>query len=348
MKLSAEIPSGSRVFFEEPSMNHKFSWIVFRFAIAFFFLARFAAAAAPTVKVGYPQLSGGSMPLWVIADNRLDQRYGIDVKTIYIAGGATLTHSLVAGDIDIALTGGAVVGAILGGADLTWVGIGLSTYGFTVYARPDIKDIHDLRGKVFGVITRGASSDHAAIALFNRYNMKAGQDVKFLYFARQGDLLAALDKGIVVAGVFSSPTTVMARRLGYKQLVNIASFKLPYPHNAIATRKTLVRQNPELIKNFLKAYLAAIKIIHEEPELAKRALSRFLGSKDTEMIDDSYTSLAPLFLKVPYMPEEAVRTVLSLSDNPKAAQANPKDFYDNQLLKELVDSGFVKELYSGH
>jgi NitT/TauT family transport system substrate-binding protein len=316
------------------------------FVFSFLLLADYAGAASPTVKVGYPQLSGGSMPLWVIADNKLDQRYGIDVKTIYIAGGATLTHSLVAGDIDIALTGGAVVGAVLSGADLTWVGIGLSTYGFTVYAKPEIKDINDLRGKVFGVITRGASSDHAAIALFNRYNMKAGQDVKFLYFARQGDLLAALDKGIVVAGVFSSPTTVMAKRLGYKQLVNIASFKLPYPHNAVATRKTLVRQNPELIKGFLKAYLAAIKIIHEEPEVAKRALSRFLGSKDTEMIDDSYTSLAPLFLKVPYMPEEAVRTVLSLSDHPKAAQADPKEFFDNHLLKELEDSGFVKELYS--
>ena len=46
------------------------------------------------------------------------------------------------------------------------------------------------------------------------------------------------------------------------------------------------------------------------------------------------------------LPEEAIRTVLSLSDNPKAASANPKDFYDNSLLKELEDSGFVKELYS--
>ncbi len=286
------------------------------------------------------------MPLWIIADSKLDQRYGLDVKTVYIAGGATLTHSLVAGDIDIALTGGAVVGAILSGADLVYVGIGLSTYGFTVYAKPEIKDINDLRGKIFGVITRGASSDHAAIALFNRYHMKTGQDLKFLYFARQGDLLAALTKGVVVAGVFSSPTTVQARRLGYKELVNIASFKLPYPHNAIATRKTLVRQNPELIKGFEKAYLAAIKIIHEEPEVAKRALVRFLGTKDPEMIDDSYRSLAPLFLKVPYMPEEAIRTVLSLSDHPKAAQANPKDFYDNHFLKELEDSGFVKDLYS--
>jgi hypothetical protein len=47
------------------------------------------------------------------------------------------------------------------------------------------------------------------------------------------------------------------------------------------------------------------------------------------------------------MPEEAIRTVLSLSDHPKAPQADPKDFFDNRPLKELEDSGFVKELYSG-
>jgi NitT/TauT family transport system substrate-binding protein len=327
-------------------MNTKSRRLIFTFALLSLSLTHFADGAPVNIKVGYPQLSGGSMPLWVITDSKLDQRYGVDVKTVYIAGGATLTHSLVAGDLDIALTGGAVVGAVLSGADLVYVGIGLSTYGFTVYARPEIKDVNGLRGKVFGVITRGASSDHAAIALFNRYGMKAGQDVKFLYFARQGDLLAALDKGIVVAGVFSSPTTVMAKRLGYKEMVNIASFKLPYPHNAIATRKSLVRQNPELIKGFLKAYLAAIKIIHEEPEVAKKALARFLGTKDPEMIEDSYSSLAPLFLKVPYMPEDAIRTVISLSDHPKAPQADPKDFFDNHLLKELEDGGFVKELYS--
>ena len=303
------------------------------------------STAAP-ITVGYPQLSGGSMPLWVIAENHLDQRYGVDVKPIYIAGGAILTHSLIAGDVTIALTGGAVVGAVLGGADLTYIGIGLSTYGFTVYAKPEIKDINDLRGKVFGVITKGASSDHAAIALFKRYGIRYGQDVHILYFARQGDLLASLQKGIISGGVFSSPTTVMAKRLGFKKLVDIASFKYPYPHNAIATQKSFIRQNRETIKGFLKAYLASVKIIHQQPEVAKKALRDFLGSKDPEMIDDSYESLKDLFLKVPYMPDEAIRTVLSLSDNPKAATAEPKDFYDNSLLKELEDSGFVKELYS--
>lgn len=326
-------------------MNPKRLWLLSLLTLLVAVLIGQKSTAAP-ITVGYPQLSGGSMPLWVIAENHLDQRYGVDVKPIYIAGGAILTHSLIAGDVTIALTGGAVVGAILGGADLTYIGIGLSTYGFTVYAKPEIKDINDLRGKVFGVITKGASSDHAAIALFKRYGIRYGQDVQILYFARQGDLLASLQKGIISGGVFSSPTTVMAKRLGFKKLVDIASFKYPYPHNAIATRKSFIRQNPEAIKGFLKSYLASIKIIHEQPEIAKKALADFLGSKDPEMIDDSYNSLKDLFLKVPYMPDEAIRTVLSLSDNPKAATANPKDFYDNSLLKELEDSGFIKELYS--
>jgi NitT/TauT family transport system substrate-binding protein len=326
-------------------MNPKRLWLLSLLTLLVAVLIGQKSTAAP-VTVGYPQLSGGSMPLWVIAENHLDQRYGVDVKPIYIAGGAILTHSLIAGDVTIALTGGAVVGAILGGADLTYIGIGLSTYGFTVYAKPEIKDINDLRGKVFGVITKGASSDHAAIALFKRYGIRYGQDVQILYFARQGDLLASLQKGIISGGVFSSPTTVMAKRLGFKKLVDIASFKYPYPHNAIATRKSFIRQNPEAIKGFLKAYLASVKIIHQQPEVAKKALRDFLGSKDPEMIDDSYESLKDLFLKVPYMPDEAIRTVLSLSDNPKAATAEPKDFYDNSLLKELEDSGFVKELYS--
>ena len=326
-------------------MNPKRQWLASLLTLLLTMLIGQKSTAAP-ITVGYPQLSGGSMPLWVIAENHLDQQYGIDVKPIYIAGGAILTHSLIAGDVTIALTGGAVVGAILGGADLTYIGIGLSTYGFTVYAKPEIKDINDLRGKVFGVITKGASSDHAAIALFKRYGIRYGQDVQILYFARQGDLLASLQKGIISGGVFSSPTTVMAKRLGFKKLVDIASFKYPYPHNAIATRKSFIRQNPEAIKGFLRAYLASVKIIHQQPEVAKKALRDFLGSKDPEMIDDSYESLKDLFLKVPYMPDEAIRTVLSLSDNPKAATAEPKDFYDNSLLKELEDSGFVKELYS--
>ncbi|MBI2999745.1 MAG: hypothetical protein HYY46_15045 [Deltaproteobacteria bacterium] len=54
----------------------------------------------------------------------------------------------------------------------------------------------------------------------------------------------------------------------------------------------------------------------------------------------------PLFPKIPYVTEEAIRAVLWATDHPKAAQADPKDFFDNRFLRELEDSGFVKELYN--
>ena len=83
-------------------------------------------------------------------------------------------------------------------------------------------------------------------------------------------------------------------------------------------RRPLARQNPDLFRGFLKTYLAAIKIIHEEPAITKRALARFL-TKDPEMIDDSYRRLEALFLKVPYMPEEAIR---AFQDHGRIAGAN--------------------------
>jgi hypothetical protein len=43
--------------------------------------------------------------------------------------------------------------------------------------------------------------------------------------------------------------------------------------------------------------------------------------------------------------EEAIRAAISFTDHPKAASADPKDFFDNHFLKELESSGFVKELY---
>jgi len=37
--------------------------------------------------------------------------------------------------------------------------------------------------------------------------------------------------------------------------------------------------------------------------------------------------------------------VLSVAEHPKAASAEAKDFFDNRFIKEIEDTGFIKELY---
>jgi ABC-type nitrate/sulfonate/bicarbonate transport system substrate-binding protein len=246
-----------------------------------------AVADAQPVRVGFPQLNGGQTPLWTISEVKLDRKYGIEVRPVYIPGGARLTQTVVSKDVDIALTGGAVINAILGGADLVFVGVAVPTYAFSLYARSDVKAVPEL----------------------------------------------------------SAPTTLMACRLGYKELVNIASLNLPYTFTGMAVSRTLTKQNPDLVKSFLKAYVEAIKVVKERPDIAKQALSRHFGAKDPDIVEEAYRSFVPLFPRIPYVNEDGVREVLSDTDHPKAASADPKAFYDNSFLNELEKSGIVKELY---
>jgi ABC-type nitrate/sulfonate/bicarbonate transport system substrate-binding protein len=315
-------------------------------AFALFAVFCSSRVAALTIRVGYPQLNGGQTPLWNIPEGKIDRQYGIDVSPVYIPGGVRLTQTIVSGNVDVALTGGAAVNAMLSGADLIYVGMPVPTYAFSLYARPEIKDVAELRGKVLGVITKGASSDHASIALLRQYKMTQ-QDLKVLYFSRQEDALAALKQGIVSAAVHSAPTTLMARRLGFKELINIGALKFPYPFEGIAIRRSAIQQNQDLVKAFLKTFLAGLKVTIEQPEVSKRAIAKYLATKDLEIVDEAYRSFAPLFPKVPYVTDEAIRSALSVTDHPKATTADPKEFYDNRFLKELESTGFVKELYSG-
>jgi hypothetical protein len=45
-----------------------------------------AAAVPAAIRVGYPQPSGAMLPLWVINEARLDQKYGFNLQNIYISG----------------------------------------------------------------------------------------------------------------------------------------------------------------------------------------------------------------------------------------------------------------------
>jgi len=304
-----------------------------------------AASAVGVVRVGYPQPSGAMLPLWLVSDAKLDQKYGISVQNIFISGAARMNQSMVAGDIELASIGGAVVNTVLAGGDLVAIAVGVPTYGFSLYSRTEIKDVANLQGKLVGIMSKGASSEHAVMALLQRHNLQPGKDVKFIYLGGVREVLAALDRGIVSAGVLSSPTTLAARRLGHKELVNIATLSLPYIHSGVATRRTFARQQPERIKTYLRAYIAAIKIANEDAETSKRALSRYLVTKDSAILDEAYQTFRGIFPPVPYVTEDYIKSVLAVSDNPKASGANPKDFFDSRFLKEIEDSGFVEELY---
>ena len=42
----------------------------------------------------------------------------------------------------------------LSGAEMTYIAAGVPTYGFSLYARAEVKDVPSLKGRVVGLMTR--------------------------------------------------------------------------------------------------------------------------------------------------------------------------------------------------
>src|ERR1041384_1242373 len=75
------------------------------------------------LNVIYPAISGVNAAVWYTAEQGLFHKYGIDAELIYIPTAFQATRVVIAGDSQIAVSGGApIISANLSGADLVFIG----------------------------------------------------------------------------------------------------------------------------------------------------------------------------------------------------------------------------------
>lgn len=68
--------------------------------------------------------------------------------------------------------------------------------------------------------------------------------------------------------------------------------KLPYPFMGLAVRRSAILQSPDVVRGFLQAMVAGLRLSIEQPNISKRAIGKYLASKDQEIIDEVYGSFA--------------------------------------------------------
>src|ERR1044071_9847786 len=96
-----------------------------------------AANSAP-VRIAYSSISGSMLPLWVAQDQRLFEKYGVNVELTYIRGIAI--EAMLAGEAQLVRASPpAVVRATLRGADLVISPNTINVAVFSLMSRPEIK-----------------------------------------------------------------------------------------------------------------------------------------------------------------------------------------------------------------
>jgi ABC-type nitrate/sulfonate/bicarbonate transport system substrate-binding protein len=84
----------------------------------------------------------------------------------------------VAGEIDIASLGGAAaIAASLSGADFKAIGANVKKLVSSMFARPEIRRVEDLKGKKIGITRFGTSADISARQILRQHNLDPQKDV---------------------------------------------------------------------------------------------------------------------------------------------------------------------------
>ena len=302
------------------------------------------AGDAPSLRANYAAFSGAFAPLWIAADRNLFSKYGLNVDLRYIAP-ATATQALIGKNLEIINPGGEIVEAGLNGEPVVYIAGIMNRAVMSVYAKPEIKSVADLKGKVLAVTVPGATTDFAARLLLQQARLTPGKDVKLLYLKGMVEILAGINQGNADAGIFTSPTTLKAQHAGLKELVNVTEQNIPMIHAALASTKDYVKTNPDNVRRFLQAYLEGIKVSRTDAEYAKQIIGKYTKTTDTADLENSYQTFLPAWERLPLVPAAAVQTMLNFATHPGAKTAKPETFIDNSILAEIGKSGFVDKLY---
>ncbi len=317
-------------------------------ALLLFFLVQAGRSWGQTrtkLNVVYPAISGVNAGLWVAAETNTFEKYGLEVKLIYIPTALQVTRVVLTGDSQIAFAGGApIVNAALSGVDLVIIGGVANVPAFYLMAAPGVKDIADLRGQPVGVSRFGSSTDFVMRYVLMKHGFNPEKDVTILQMGGMPELAAALSKRLIAAAALSSPTDVRARNAGAHVLIDVAKEGIHFPHTAIFSKRSYLKANREVVLNFFKGYAEGIQRLVTDQSLGKKIIEKYTRDTDKEIIQATYQYALDYIVRPPYPTREGIREVLNQSPSSDAKKAAPDRFLDASIVKELDDQGFFQRL----
>jgi NitT/TauT family transport system substrate-binding protein len=301
--------------------------------------AQTSAGRKTPIRIIYSALTASNGPVWVAGDQGLFEKYGLDVQIVH-GRGASPIQALAGGTVELGhFAGASVISANLAGSDLVFVAAQSNFVVLSMWTKKDspIKTLADLAGKRIGVSAPG-SATHTIARITLRNVGIAEKDVKFIHHGALPDIFVSLDQGLIDVGIASAP------RPGLRELVDLATQKIPFLQGAIIVNRSYLQRERPLVLNFVKAFVETMKVAREKPDVVTASLMKHLRiPQDVARV--AYRSFANVWEEVPYVQADSVQAILDFLPKEQVKDITPEKYIDNSLVKELETSGFIKNTY---
>ncbi len=241
---------------------------------------------------------------------------------------------------------GQVVQANLSGFDLALVAGVERFYDSTIFARPGITRLEQLKGKRLGISGYGAATHFAALIVAKHLNLDPNKDMTLVPGGPDAERVAALSAGKIDASVFNSSTVPVAKRMGFIELVYLPDLGVEVQGNGLATTRAYIKSNRDTVKSALKGYVEAIHFIFNNKPATEKIFAKYMRTDDPEVLEQSYQVYVKTTPKKPYPTMRGLQFLLDAMapQMPQAKNAKPEQFVDLSFLQELEKEGFFNEM----
>ena len=192
-----------------------------------------------------------------------------NIEIDFVTVGASGAQQLAGGAVNIAHSGYPdFARASLAGAPVKIIINDIVASPYAVFAKPQIKTIADLKGKVMSI---GGPNDITLIyikPLLASAGLKT-TDVDFVYAKAAGDRFAALVAGAVDAAILNPPTYFKALSAGLTHLGDTATFAPSIPFTVWGANAGWAAKNRDALVAFAKSYRRAVQWLYDPANKAK-------------------------------------------------------------------------------
>ena len=299
------------------------------------------------IRVGGGSASATQMSMWLAKEAGLYEKNGLSVEAISIPGSSLTLQAMLAGEVPIIqLGGGASIAANFSGADTAIIATIVRKFLFSIFARPGIERMEDLRGKVFGATRFGTLSDLASRFALRVHGIDPDRDVTMVQTGGPSETVTAMIAGKVQAAAISPPATLQARKVKLKEILDLSKLDVEYHVNGVVTSRSYLRSHEDTVRRFLRAYIEGAARGQKDKAFAMRAMGKYFRTDDKDVLEETYDSVIKNFSLPPYPSIRGIANLLQdvEKQNPKARGAKPEDFADSRLVRELDQSGFIKSV----
>jgi NitT/TauT family transport system substrate-binding protein len=267
---------------------------------------------------------------------------------VYVQG-VQLVQVHVAGQLDVSTISSVVyLQASVEGADLIQVASSIDNQLMKLMVHPSIAKPEDLRGKTLAVTRFGSLTDLLIRPVLKNWGLEPQKDVKLIQIGRMPDIATAVAQKSVDGGVISFPTSVQAEKMNIKTLLDFAESGFDLPATTVVVSRRYSKSNRDTVLRFLKAYIEGTRRLFTDRELAIRALRRYGGINDRDMLSTTYDLFTSRYIKkIPKVNPKGVENSLGLiaESNPRAKNRKAEEFMDTSFMEELEGTGFINSVW---